>query len=106
MNTPDGRLLASTDQSEIELERSLILVQGRPQEFFGIAQKNLSTSNWAAAISHFNQIRKEIYPSRMVAALLSSAKSIYETHKREHVSAEGLGKASTLAGEEMLPILW
>jgi hypothetical protein len=35
-----------------------------------------------------------------------AAQSIYETHKREHVSAEGLGKASTLAGEELLPILW
>ena len=41
----------------------------------------------------------------MVAALLSCAKAIYETHEREHVTAEGRGKASTLAGEEMLPIL-
>ena len=41
----------------------------------------------------------------MVAALLSCAKAIYETHEREHVTAEGKGKASTLAGEEMLPIL-
>ena len=59
-------------QDEIKLEESLILVRGRPQEFFGIARKN--QSNWAAAISHFNQIGKEIYPSRMVAALLSCAK--------------------------------
>ena len=41
----------------------------------------------------------------MVTALLSCAKAIYDTHKREHVTAEGKGKASTLAGEEMLPIL-
>ncbi len=59
-------------QDEIKLEESLILVRGRPQDFFGIARKN--QSNWAAAISHFNQIGKEIYPSRMVAALLSCAK--------------------------------
>ena len=101
-------------------------------EFFDIPSKNLSSSNWAAAISHFNQTRREIYPSRMLDALLSCAKvrlaseqlrcvshdrlrplnvctmlsqSIYSTHKREHVSAVGEGEARTLAGDEILPIL-
>ena len=45
-------------QEEIELERALILIQGRPQELFDIPEKNRSSSNWAAAISHFNQLRK------------------------------------------------
>lgn len=66
-------------QDEIKLEESLILVRGRPQEFFSIPPTN--QSNWAAAISHFNQIGKEIYPSRMVAALLSCAK----VRKREPI---------------------
>lgn len=70
---------------EMKLERSLVRVRGRSQEFFDIPAKNRSVSNWAAAISHFNQIRREMYPSRMMDALLSSAKSIYETHQREHV---------------------
>ena len=42
---------------------------------------------------------------RMMEALLSAAKAIYETHQRERVSAAGDGEASTLAGEEILPIL-
>ena len=45
-------------------------VRGRPQEFFDIPAKNRSTSGWAAAISHFNQVRREMYPSRMLDALL------------------------------------
>jgi hypothetical protein len=64
-------------QQEIQLEEALILVRGRPQEYFGIARKN------------FNQIGKEIYPSRMVAALLSCAKvsmrGVMLTYSRVHV---------------------
>lgn len=86
-------------QDEIKLEESLILVRGRPQEFFGIARKN--QSNWAAAISHFNQIGKEIYPSRMVAALLSCAKVGTSEHRHFKVSAFA---RATYKGESLLSV--
>ena len=92
-------------EDEYQLEESLTRLKRSSQSSFGIPDKNQSSSNWASAISHFNQIRREIYVSRMIDSLLNAAKAIYSSHMREHVTAEGEGKAAPLSGDEILPIM-
>ena len=99
-----SRLTAEMYEEELQLELKIAEVRGKPQAFFDIQPDLASSSKWGACIAQFNAIRDEIYPSRMLRALLQTAKSVYELHESEHRGPDG-ESPPPLSGDDLLPVM-
>lgn len=80
----------------------MLLLQVKPQTFFGIPPHQVSPSGWRSAVLRFNGVVERTLPCDKLASLVEAAKDIPRIYRDEHPHAE-----KPLGADEFLPIfIW
>lgn len=91
-------------EDEEHFERLRRVVASCPQQFLEIPPSHQSPSDWKAAIALLTSMDNYSLPSEKAALLVEVARSIYETHAREHEGRAGTHEHATMAADDFLPI--
>eukprot|EP00003_Mantamonas_plastica_P011727 TRINITY_DN2155_c0_g1_i3.p1 TRINITY_DN2155_c0_g1~~TRINITY_DN2155_c0_g1_i3.p1 ORF type:complete len:568 (+),score=195.37 TRINITY_DN2155_c0_g1_i3:1286-2989(+) len=92
-------LAKTTAEGDKTLSNAIAKIKHQNQEFFGIQESLLSSSNWASAIYELGDINNHALPNDKIHTIVSASKAIYDLASLESESGYAI-----LGADDFLPI--